>query len=74
VSKRRDSFINLDRRNGVDSSGWDFHRRRMPLVDAPSNRLGIPLAPRGVTDDATAARIQLPAKRCLMNHLGSQSD
>jgi hypothetical protein len=27
-----------------------------------------------VTDDATVARIQLPAKRCLMNHLGSQSD
>jgi hypothetical protein len=30
----------------------------------------------GVTDDATCylARIQLPAKRGLMNHLGSQSD
>jgi hypothetical protein len=27
-----------------------------------------------VTDDATVARIQLPAKRWLMNHLGSQSD
>ena len=25
-----------------------------------------------VTDDATVARIQLPAKRCLMNHLDNQ--
>jgi len=26
------------------------------------------------THDATPARIQLPAKRCLVNHLSSQSD
>src|SRR5205807_9124448 len=40
--RRSDSErIFTDRRNGVGSSRWDFHKRQMPPGDAPSNHQGM---------------------------------